>query len=129
MKNKFANISMRDVFISRLEKLAKKDNKIILIVNDQGAPSLDSFKKNLPKQFFNAGISEQNIIGVAAGLSIKGFKPFVYSINSFILYRTMEYIKIDLCAMKQPVKIFGSDQVFHIPKTDLRTTLQKICHL
>ena len=116
MKNKFANISMRDVFISRLEKLAKKDNKIILIVNDQGAPSLDSFKKNLPKQFFNAGISEQNIIGVAAGLSIKGFKPFVYSINSFILYRTMEYIKIDLCAMKQPVKIFGVGSGFSYPE-------------
>jgi len=46
MNNKFLNISMRDVFISNLEKLAKKDKKIVLIVNDQGAPSLDSFKKN-----------------------------------------------------------------------------------
>lgn len=116
MKNKFLNISMRDVFIASLERLAKKDKKIILIVNDQGAPSLDSFKKNLPKQFFNAGISEQNIIGVAAGLSIKGFVPFIYSINSFILYRTIEYIKIDLCAMKQPVKIFGVGSGFSYPE-------------
>ena len=92
MKNRFSKIAMRDVFISSLEKLAKKDKKIILIVNDQGAPSLDSFKKNLPNQFLNAGISEQNIIGVAAGLSIKGFKPYIYSINSFILYRTIEIL-------------------------------------
>ena len=116
MNSKFVNISMRDVFITSLEKLAKKDKKIILIANDQGAPSLDSFKKNLPKQFFNAGISEQNIIGVAAGLSIKGFKPFIYSINSFILYRTVEYIKIDLCAMNQPVKIFGVGSGFSYPE-------------
>lgn len=116
MKNRFSKIAMRDVFISSLEKLAKKDKKIILIVNDQGAPSLDSFKKNLPNQFLNAGISEQNIIGVAAGLSIKGFKPYIYSINSFILYRTIEYIKIDLCAMKQPVKIFGVGSGFSYPE-------------
>ncbi len=116
MKDKSLNISMRDVFISGLEKLAKKDKKIILIVNDQGAPSLDSFKKNLPKQFYNAGISEQNIIGAASGLSIKGFKPYIYSINSFILYRTIEYIKIDLCSMKQPVKIFGVGSGFSYPE-------------
>ena len=116
MNNKVLNISMRDVFISALEKLAKKDKKIILIVNDQGAPSLDSFKKNLPNQFYNAGISEQNIIGAASGLSIKGFKPYIYSINSFILYRTIEYIKIDLCSMKQPVKIFGVGSGFSYPE-------------
>ena len=116
IKDNFKNIAMRDVFISGLEELAKKDKKIILITNDQGAPSLDSFKKNLPKQFYNAGISEQNIVGAASGLSIKGFKPYIYSINSFILYRTIENIKIDLCAMRQPVKIFGVGSGFSYPE-------------
>lgn len=116
MKNKFSKIAMRDAFISTLEKLAQKDKKIILIVNDQGAPSLDNFKKNLPNQFLNSGISEQNIIAVAAGLSIKGFKPYIYSINSFIIYRTIEYIKIDLCAMNQPVKIFGVGSGYSYPE-------------
>jgi diphthamide synthase subunit DPH2 len=51
VKDKSLNISMRDVFISGLEKLAKKDKKIVLIVNDQGAPSLDSFKKIYQSNF------------------------------------------------------------------------------
>jgi transketolase len=101
--NKF----QRDIFIKTLQDFAIKDKKIILISNDQGAPALDDFKKKIPKQFINAGISEQNIISVAAGLAKEGYNCFVYSIASFILYRAFEQIKIDLCSMKLPVKIIG----------------------
>lgn len=97
----------RDVFIETLFEHAKKDKKIILISNDQGAIALDKYRKEIPDQFINAGISEQNIIGVAAGLQKEGFNCFVYSIASFIINRTIEQIKIDLCSMKIPVKIFG----------------------
>ena len=97
----------RDIFINTLQEYAIKDKKIILISNDQGAPALDDFKKKIPKQFINAGISEQNIISVAAGLAKEGYNCFIYSITSFILYRAFEQIKIDLCSMKLPVKIIG----------------------
>jgi transketolase len=101
------NNFQRDIFIKILQGFAIKDKKIILISNDQGAPALDDFKKKLPKQFINAGISEQNIIGVAAGFAKEGYNCFVYSIASFILYRAFEQIKIDLCSMKLPVKLIG----------------------
>lgn len=101
------NMYQRDIFIDTLYHFAKKDNKIILITNDQGAVALDNYREKLPKQFINAGISEQNIIGVAAGMAKEGYNCFVYSIASFIINRTIEQIKIDLCSMKLPVKIFG----------------------
>ena len=117
MKNKkLHELPMRDAFISTLQKIATKDKKVILLTNDQGAPALDDYIKHLPNQFYNAVISEQNIIGVAAGLSILGFKPYVYSINSFIIYRTLEYIKIDLCSMKQPVTIVGVGSGYSYPQ-------------
>ena len=117
MKNKkLHEMPMRDAFINTLQKIAKKDKKVILLTNDQGAPALDDYIKHLPNQFYNAGISEQNIIGVAAGLSILGFKPYIYSINSFIIYRTLEYIKIDLCSMKQPVTIVGVGSGYSYPQ-------------
>lgn len=107
---------LRDAFLTTLREVAKKDKKIILLTNDQGAPALDKFIEELPNQFFNAGISEQNIIATAAGLSLAGFKPYVYSINSFIIYRTLEYLKIDLCSMKQNVKIFGVGSGYSYPE-------------
>lgn len=107
MNKKISKMYQRDSFINTLYKYAKNDKKIILISNDQGAIALDNFKAKIPDQFINAGISEQNIIGVAAGLQKEGFNCFIYSIASFIVNRTIEQIKIDLCNMKIPVKIFG----------------------
>jgi len=117
MKNKnLEKMFLRDSFISTLREIAKKDKKIILLTNDQGAPALDKYIEELPNQFYNAGISEQNIIATASGLSIAGYKPYIYSINSFIIYRTIEYLKIDLCSMKQPVKIFGVGSGYSYPE-------------
>ena len=101
------NVQMRDAFLSMLYQKAIGDPDIILLTNDQGAISLDDFKEKLPNQFFNIGISEQNIISVAAGLVLTGKKVYVYSLLSFIFLRCYEQIKIDLCAMKLPVTIVG----------------------
>ena len=116
---KLKNLTLRDAFIYSLQKIGEKDKKVILLTNDQGAPALDDYRKNLPKQFFNAGISEQNIVAAAAGLSLAGFKPYIYSISSFLIYRTIEYIKIDMCRMKQPVKIFGVGSGYSYPEDGL----------
>jgi len=100
-------IQMRDFFIESLRKEAKKNKNILLISNEQGAATLDKFRKELKNQFINAGISEQNIISVSAGLSSQGKKVFVYSISSFITLRCLEQIKIDLNIMKLPVTILA----------------------
>lgn len=98
---------MRDFFINEIYNAAKKNKNIILITNDQGAQSLDKFRKDLPKQFINAGISEQNIITASAGMAMQKKKIFVYSIASFITLRCLEQIKLDVNLMKLPVTIFG----------------------
>ena len=101
------NATMRDAFITRLYRKAKKNPDIIFCSTEFGAPSLDVFRRDLPKQFVNLGISEQNLISVAAGLTLGGKKVFVYTIASFITLRCYEQIKIDLCAMNLPVTIIG----------------------
>ena len=100
-------MQMRDFFINEIYNAAKKNKNIILITNDQGAQSLDKFRKDLPKQFINAGISEQNIITASAGMAMQKKKIFVYSIASFITLRCLEQIKLDVNLMKLPVTIFG----------------------
>ena len=103
---------MRDAFFDALYRHAVSDRRIIVLSNDFGAPSLDQFRTNIPGQFVNAGISEQNIIGVAAGLALAGKRVCVYSIASFITLRCLEQIKIDLCTMRVPVMIAGVGPCF-----------------
>ena len=98
---------MRDVFISRLHEFAVRDERIVFLACDFGAPSLDSFRKELPKQFLNVGIAEQNAISFAAGLALGGKKVFVYSIASFITLRCFEELKLDLSLMRLPVTILA----------------------
>ena len=63
---------MRKIFIKELIKAAKKNKKIILVVNDLGYGVVDNFAKKFPKQFINAGVAEQNMMGLAAGLAMDG---------------------------------------------------------
>lgn len=104
---KIADLEMRDAFISTLFIHAKKDRDIVFLTNDYGAPSLDQFREELPEQFVNMGIAEQNMISVAAGMALGGKRVYVYSIASFITLRCLEQIKIDLCCMDLPVTIIG----------------------
>lgn len=101
------NMQMRDAFITGLLERASADRDILFISDEYGAPALDRFREILPGQFINAGISEQNIISVAAGLATGGKKVFVYSIASFITLRCFEQLKLDLCCHKLPVTIVG----------------------
>ncbi len=103
----YANTQMRDAFIAELFEQAKHDRDIIFISNEFGAPSLDIFREELPEQFINAGISEQNIISVASGIALEGKKVFVYSIASFITLRCFEQIKLDMCVHNAPVTILA----------------------
>jgi len=99
--------SMRDAFFLSLEPALRQDPGILILSNDQGAPSLDAIRAELPRQFLNMAISEQNLISVAAGLAKAGKKVFVYGIAPFVTLRCFEQIKIDLCAMRLPVVIVG----------------------
>jgi transketolase len=98
---------LRDVFFYSLLERAKKDKDIVLLTADMGAFALRDFAQQLPYQFFNVGIAEQNMISVAAGLARKGKRVYCYAISSFLLLRAFEQLKIDVCNMKSCVILVG----------------------
>lgn len=101
------NISQRDAFFNKLYDLAKIDRNIIVVSADMGAPALDKFRRDLAGQFIGIGISEQQMIAMAAGLALGGKKVFAYAIAPFITLRCYEQVKIELAAMNIPVTLLG----------------------
>ena len=98
---------MRRKFGKIISDLAKKDDKIYLIVGDIGFGIFDDFRKNHPNRFLNLGICEQSIIGVAAGMALNGLKPWVYTITPFLIERPFEQIKLDINQQNSNVKLVG----------------------
>lgn len=99
---------MRKTCLNSVYDLARKDKRIFFIGSDLGAGTLDNFKQEMPERFFMEGISEANIIGVAAGLALEGKIPYVNTIAAFITRRCFEQIVIDLCMHKANVRLIGS---------------------
>ena len=87
---------MRKIFINKLVKEASRNKKIVLIVGDLGYGVVEPFKSKFPDRFFNAGVAEQNMAGLASGLAIKGFHVFIYSIANFSTFRCAEQIRNDI---------------------------------
>ena len=104
---KISNKDIRDAFFDRLYDIAGEDKNVIFLTADMGAFSLVKFKKDLPKQFINVGVAEQNMVSIAAGLTLTGKKVFIYTIIPFATLRCYEQIKIDICAMNLGVTIVG----------------------
>ncbi len=86
---------MRDHFIERLSLMADADPRIMLITGDLGFGVLDDYRRRFPKQFINAGVSEQNMTGVATGLALEGHVVYTYSIANFVFMRCLEQIRND----------------------------------
>jgi transketolase len=84
------------------------DPNLYLVTGDLGFPFAQEFEQKFPERFINAGIAEQNMIGVAAGLAMAGKNVYVYSIIPFLTMRCFEQIRIDLCYQKLPVKLIGA---------------------
>lgn len=96
---------MREIFIDELVKATRKNKDIILLVNDLGFGVIEEFCREFPKNYFNAGISEQSMIGYAAGLAAAGKHVFVYSIANFPTFRCAEQIRNDIDYHNLPVTI------------------------
>jgi len=99
---------MRNSFAKSITDLSKKNKKIVLLAGDIGNKLFDNFKKIDKNRFFNCGVAEANMTGVAAGLAIQGFRPITYTITPFNTLRCLEQIKIDICYPKLPVIIVGT---------------------
>jgi len=98
---------MRKNFIKDIIELADLDPRIVLLTLDVGYPTFDPFIKKYPGRYLNVGISEQNAVSFATGMAIAGKIPFLYSINSFLLFRAFEQIRF-LSHMGQHVVLVGS---------------------
>tara|TARA_Y100001970_G_C14222841_1_gene853732 strand:+ start:624 stop:1550 length:927 start_codon:yes stop_codon:yes gene_type:complete len=99
---------MRKAFANTLIKIAKKDKKIIFLTGDLGFGVFDEFKKKFPERYINVGVAESQMVSMAAGLALEGFKPIVYSIASFLLRRAYEQIRISVCYHNLPVIFIGA---------------------
>lgn len=96
---------MRDTFVRTLVELAKEDKNIELLTGDLGFGVLKPFWETVPDQFTDAGIAEQNMTTVAAGMALEGKKVFTYSIGNFPTLRCLEQIRNDCTYHKANVKI------------------------
>jgi transketolase len=96
---------MRNKFAEKLTELATFDDRVILLSGDIGNRLFDNFKTAFPERFFNCGVAEQNMTGVAAGLAKHGFIPITYTIAPFCTTRCLEQIKIDVAYHNLPVII------------------------
>lgn len=99
---------MRTAYLDTLYDLASKDKKVYALISDNGAIVYDKYRKDLGAQYLNLGISEANMLGMAAGMASCGKIPFAYTIGAFLAYRAFEFIRNDICLQKQNVKIVGT---------------------
>lgn len=99
---------MRNTFSETLYECAKADSNIYIVVADiSPAGSMAKFQTEYPERFINVGVAEQLMIGMAAGLAIKGCRPFAYTIATFSLYRPFEMVRDDLGYQNLPVTVVG----------------------
>src|SRR3989344_5140288 len=98
---------MRVAFTSRMAEIAAKKKDVILITNDAPTPPFLEFRSKHPERFINAGLAEQNMTGMAAGLALSGKTVFTYSIIPFVMMRCYEQVRDDVCYQNANVKVIG----------------------
>jgi len=99
---------MRNAFAKEVTDLAKKNKKIVLLSGDIGNRLFDKFREKFPKRFYNCGIAEACMTGVASGIAHLGLLPITYTIATFNTVRCLEQIKLDICYPDLSVIIVGT---------------------
>lgn len=98
---------MNSAYIGKLMELAEKDRNVLHLLADSGTGYDEMFRRNYPEQIFNFGIGEENMVAAAAGMASVGKMPFVFTAGAFLAYRSMEFIRDDVCFQNMNVKIVG----------------------
>lgn len=98
---------MRKAFANSIIKISQ-DPSVFFLTNDLGFMALEDVRESFGDRFVNAGVAEQNMIGVAAGLAREGYKVFAYSIAPFVYARPFEQIRNDVCLTNLPVCLVGN---------------------
>jgi transketolase len=98
---------LRKAFIESLVELAERDPRVVLLTGDLGFTVIEGFAERFPDRFFNMGVAEQNMLGVATGLAEAGFVPFAYSIATFATMRPYEFLRNGPLLHGLPVRLVG----------------------
>ena len=99
---------MRNTFANTFFEAAKLDPRLCVVVADiSPAGAMDKFRQTFPRRFINTGVAEQVMIGMCAGMALRGLRPFAYTIATFTLFRPFEFVRDDLCYHNLPVTIVG----------------------
>ena len=98
---------MRNTFINTIIDACKTREDVFIISGDAGLGVFDEFKVKYPDRFLNLGVAEQNMASFTAGLSMTGFKVYMYNIIPFVLYRCYEQVRNDICYQELPVTLVG----------------------
>lgn len=96
---------MRNAFADELTKLGNEDPRVVMLTGDIGNRLFDRFRATHAERFFNCGVAEANMMGVAAGMAMSGLRPIVYTITPFVTTRCLEQIRVDVCYHEAPVTI------------------------
>ncbi|EMY76201.1 transketolase, pyridine binding domain protein [Leptospira weilii serovar Ranarum str. ICFT] len=99
---------MRNTSLKIVNQLAEKDERVVFIGSDLGPGVLEEMKQNFPDRFFMEGVSEQHIIGMAAGMAMEGYIPYINTIATFLTRRCYEQVALDLCLHNLPVRLIAS---------------------
>jgi len=99
---------MRNAFADEITRLGGADPRVCLLSGDIGNKLFDKFKEKAPGRFYNCGVAEANMMGVAAGMALSGLRPVVYTITPFTTTRCFEQIRVDVCYHNAPVIIVGT---------------------
>jgi transketolase len=98
---------MRNAFAAEITALADQDERLVLLMGDIGNRLFNDFRDRHPERFFNCGIAEANMTGMAAGMAACGLRPVTYTITPFATTRCLEQIRVDICYHQLPVVIVG----------------------
>ena len=98
---------MNSAYIGKLMELAERDERVIHLLADSGTGYDEMFRRNFPDRIYNFGIAEENMVAAAAGMAAAGKIPCVFTAGAFLAYRSMEFIRDDVCFQNLNVKIVG----------------------
>jgi transketolase len=99
---------VRNAFADVVYEMGRQDGRVCAVVADiSPAGSMVKFRDQFPERFINTGVAEQAMIGIAAGLAMRGMRPFCYTIATFSLFRPFEMIRVDLAYQNLPVTVIG----------------------
>src|SRR6201986_4483313 len=100
--------NMRETCINMVYELAKQDERVVFIGSDLSPGLLKEMKEEFPDRYYMEGVTEANIIGMAAGLAMEGYIPYVNTIATFITRRCYEQVAVDVCMHNLPIRLIGN---------------------